>query len=87
MAGGPKSTARLDNIRLSRQGKKSFKPQLYDLRKGGDGDAYNEKLKAGDTIFIERSYFHQNRVFYTGLVGVAATILSSILIYKRISEK
>jgi len=87
LAGGPKSTARLDNITLTRKQENTVKQYSFDLTKGGETDAYKMKLGPGDTVFVERSFYVENRTYYTSLFGVIATILSSVLLYREVKRK
>jgi len=86
IAGGPRSEGNLDNVKLMRAEKGKIKEFTFDLSSGGDEKAYRQILKPGDTIFIEKSNFFENRSYYTSLVGVFATILSSILIYRQVKN-
>ena len=88
LAGGPTGTARLDNISLTRKNFETNKYEEYsfDFEKGGESDIHNFKLRPGDTIFIEKNEFINNRAYYTSLVSVVATILSSILVYREVKK-
>lgn len=86
LAGGPKSTASLDNIKLTRNVEGQIKEFDFDLEKGGSADAFQMKLAPGDTVFVERNYYNENRTYYTSLFAVVATILSSILIYRQVKR-
>ncbi len=86
LAGGPTSSAKLSKISLSRLNMATGKMTKYvfDLSRGGDLKAHGHILRAGDTVFVKKSHFYENRNYYTGLIGVAATIISAIFIYKQI---
>lgn len=84
LAGGPKSTAALDAVRLTKNINGKIEEFKFDLGKGGDAEVYKIKLEPGDTLFVEKEHFYENRAYYTGLFGIAATILSSILLYRQI---
>ncbi|MDO9183223.1 MAG: SLBB domain-containing protein [Bacteriovorax sp.] len=86
LAGGPKSTAALDKIKLTRNVDGKIEEFKFDLEKGGTVAAYNYKLTPGDTIFVEREYFYENRTYYTSLLAVVATILSSVILYRQIKR-
>lgn len=86
LAGGPKSSAALDRITLTRNSNGKIEEFKFNLEKGGTVEAYQQKLISGDTIFIEREYYYENRAYYTGLVALFATILSSILIYRQVKK-
>ncbi|MGZ3789944.1 MAG: SLBB domain-containing protein [Bacteriovorax sp.] len=84
LAGGPKSTAALDSVRLTKNVNGKIEEFKFDLMKGGKPEIYNIKLEPGDTLFVEKEYYFENRAYITGLVAVGATILSSILLYRQI---
>lgn len=86
LAGGPKSTAELSKIKVTRNTKDQITEYKFDLSEGGTPEAYKLKLEPGDTVFIEREYFYENRAYYTSIVGVVATILSSILLYRQVKR-
>ncbi len=86
LAGGPKSSAELDGIRLTRKLENGNKDLHFDLSDGGDKNAYETALMAGDTVFVPRSHHIENRAYYTSLVGVIATVLSSILLFREIKK-
>ena len=86
MAGGPAGTAAMDGISLTRYKGDSYDHFKFDLTKGGDKKLHDFKLRPGDTVFIERDDFQQNRSYYTSLVGIAATFLSTILLYRTVKR-
>ncbi len=86
MAGGPKADANLTSVKLTRNLDGSLKEYKYDLSSGGDSNSYMTKLKPGDTVFVAKSRFFENRAYYTGLIGVIATVLSSILLYREVKK-
>tara|TARA_R110000868_G_scaffold132380_2_gene343150 strand:- start:81987 stop:82547 length:561 start_codon:yes stop_codon:yes gene_type:complete len=86
MAGGASSMSRLDNIKLIRQNSDNVKVTEFDLSDGGDKLAYLEQLQPGDTIFVERDTSREDRVFYTTLVTVAVSVLSTWLLYEQINK-
>jgi hypothetical protein len=86
LAGGPKNNADLDNVRItsSREGKrKAFE---FDLNEGGGLELEDFKLRPGDTVFIEKDTFIQDRAYYTSLAAVIATVLSSILLFREVKK-
>lgn len=85
-AGGGSSTARLDEVIVNRLEGDKVKRYEFDLEAGGDVSAHEYVLMPNDTVFIEKDRSIENRAYYTSLVGVIATIISSILIIKRIEE-
>ncbi|GAB4020668.1 MAG: hypothetical protein Fur0010_23460 [Bdellovibrio sp.] len=84
LAGGPGTHAKLDEIKLTRVENGKNKEYQFDLSEGGKADAQAFTLKPGDTIFVENDKFFENRAYYTSLIGVVATILSSILLYRQV---
>ncbi len=86
IAGGPATNARLRNVRLTRGDSDQLVNRFFNLTEGGGHEAYLYELQARDNIFIERSLLVENRNFYTSLVGVAATILSSVLVVREIKR-
>lgn len=86
LAGGPKSSASLDKIKLTRNVDGKIEEFKFNLEKGGTPAAYQLKLSPGDTIFVEHDYYYDNRTYYTGLFTVFATILSSVILYRQIKR-
>lgn len=86
-AGGPNPQARIDNVKLMRKNEKSgFDNEFYDLEKGGNNQAALKTLRPGDMVFVEKDFWQENRNYYTSLVGVVATVLSSILLYREVRK-
>lgn len=87
IAGGPQSSAELDNIKVTRKANDgTLKVLEFDLSSGGNDLAYKEVLQPGDSVFVPRSNFYENRSYYTSLIGVLATILSSVLVINQINN-
>jgi len=86
LAGGPTSSSKLDNVKVTttREGKRE--KLSFDVTKGGDLTLEDFRLKPGDTIFIEKDNYRQDRAYYTSLIGVALTVLSSILLYQQVNK-
>ena len=85
MAGGPSGAAKLQEIILTRVASDGqFKQYEFNLSGGGDADAYKFKLEPGDSIFIKKDTFYENRAYYTGLIGISISILSTILLLRKI---
>jgi hypothetical protein len=84
LAGGPGTGAAMDGITLTRYKDKGYDHYKFDLTKGGDPKLHDFKLRPGDTIFIEKDDFLANRSYYTSLIGVIATFLSTILLYRTV---
>lgn len=86
LAGGPSAHANLAEVKLNRIEKGQAKTYNFDLSKGGDLNAQAFALKPGDTLFVENDKFYENRAYYTSLIGVIATILSSVLLYREVKK-
>lgn len=87
LAGGPKSTGKLENIKVTRKEGDKLKELEFDLSSGGTAAAYSTKLEPGDTVFVDRSYFYENRTYFTSLLGLAATVLSTIVVMREVRKK
>lgn len=86
-AGGPNPSAKIDNVRLMRKSKVgSISNSYFDLEKGGTNEAALLELRPGDMVFVEKDHWYENRAYYTSLIGVVATILSSILLYRQVQK-
>ena len=87
LAGGPSGTAELAEVKVTRQQKDgSFETYEFDLKDGEGIDSHKFILKPGDSVFVPQDRFDTNRAYYTSLIGVVATILSSILIYEQVAD-
>lgn len=86
LAGGPKSSAKLENIKLTRREGDELKEIKFDLSEGGTAQAYSTKLEPGDTVFVDRSYFYENRTYYTSLLTLALTVLSTIYLTREVRK-
>jgi hypothetical protein len=87
LAGGPSGTAKLEEVKVTRKltsGK--YEDRIFDISSGGREDAYSYKLKPDDTIYLKKDRFDANRSYYTSLIGVAVTILSSVLIFRQVEK-
>lgn len=86
LAGGPNSDAQFEEIHVttSRNGKRE--KLTFDISDGGDLTLEDFELKPGDTVFIPKDNFYQDRAYYTSLIGVIATIISSIFIIEQIKD-
>lgn len=87
LAGGPTGRAMLDNIRISRKEDNKLFKYNFDLSEGGDVEAHAFTIKPGDTVFIEKSTYSEDRAYYTSLISVAVTILTGILLYRRVEDR
>lgn len=86
-AGGGGSTAKLDDLNVNRLENGTVTQREFDLSGGGGVEAHNFMLKPGDTVFIKKNRFYENRAYYTSLIGVAVSILSTVLLFRAIQER
>ena len=86
MAGGPKSSSRLENVRLMRKTEKKLDTHMFDLAQGGSDSAHYFVLKSGDAVFVERSTKLADRTYYTSLVSVLVSVLSAVILYRTIKN-
>lgn len=86
LAGGPRSTALLDEVIVTtlRSGQRERKE--FNLKEGGYKDSADFLLQPGDTVFIKKDTFNEDRNYYTSLFGVFVTILSGILLYRQVDS-
>lgn len=85
LAGGPNTAANLENILVTRAAASGKQREIkFDLSEGGDQTAHQFKIEAGDTIFVRRDTFVENRAYYTTLVGILVTIISTFVVVKKI---
>ena len=85
LAGGPTASAKLEKVILTRPNANgTFKEIEFDLSNGGDDQAHRFKLESGDTIFIKKETFYENRNYYTSLISIFITVLSTFVIFKKI---
>lgn len=86
LAGGPTIQANLDKVKLTRDASGKIEGEYFNLSSGGNSDAFSKEMISRDTIFVEKSNYIENRGFYTSLVGVVATVLSSVLLIREIQK-
>ncbi len=86
LAGGPTGNSDLEEVVVTttRDGKRER--MSFDLSDGGELSLEDFKLKPGDTVFVEKDTFRQDRAYYTSLFGVVLTLLSSILLYRQVKN-
>lgn len=85
-AGGGSNSADLSEVVINRLDGKKVKRMEFNLSEGGDIEAHEYTLQPGDTVYIPKDRFFENRTYYTSLVAVAVAILSSVLLYYRIQD-
>ncbi len=86
LAGGPSADAVFDDVYVTTSRDGERKKLSFDISEGGNIDIENFKLQPGDTIFIPKDNFYRDRSYYTSLVGVVLTVLSSILLYRQVQK-
>lgn len=85
MAGGPTGTAKLNEVILSRQNLDgSIRQYEFNLSGGGDSDAHNFKMQAGDSIFLKRDTFYENRSYYTSWISIALSLITTFFIVTKV---
>lgn len=85
LAGGPNSFANLNEIVVKRNSADgSFKEIPFDLSKGGDVNAHHFKLESGDSIFVKKETFYENRSYYTSLISIFISVLSTFVIIQKV---
>lgn len=85
-AGGAQKDSILKDVKLTRKNNDQIQTYSFNLERGGDNSSQLEKLKPGDIVYVEQSNFYANRAYYTGLVGVFATVLSSVLLWRQLKK-
>lgn len=85
-AGGGTATADLEEVYINRIQEKKMIKHEFDLTAGGDISAHDFTLKPGDTVFVSRDTWRDNRAFYVSLVTLVVTVLSSVLLYRQIQN-
>ncbi len=86
-AGGGNGTAKLSEVVVNRLDGNKVRRWEFNLVEGGDNSAHEYELKPGDTVFVEKDRFQENRAYYTGLFGVVLTIVSTLLVLKRLEDR
>lgn len=87
MAGGPTGTAKIDDVVLTRSATDgSLKQFEFNLSDGGDVQAYQFKIEAGDSIFIKKDLFREDRAYYTGLIGIGISIISTLILLQKVNK-
>ncbi len=87
MAGGPSGSAKIDDIILTRtlrDGKVS--QHEFNLSEGGALDAHAFKLEPGDSIFVKKDQFREDRSYYTSLIGIAISIISTVVLLQSVKK-
>lgn len=85
MAGGPTGAAKLEKITLSRINLDgTMKQYNFDLSGGGESDAHTFKIISGDSIFIKKDMFMENRSYYTSWVNIALSLITTFFIITKV---
>ncbi len=85
MAGGPSGNAKLSEVSLSRNttdGK--VKQYVFNLDSGGELDAHQFKIEPGDSVFIKKDHFLEDRNYYTSWIGIVISIISTIVLLQKV---
>jgi hypothetical protein len=85
-AGGGTGLAKLDDVVVNRVIDGKVKRFDFNLQEGGDIKAHEYTLQPGDTVFIEKDRYYENRAYYTSLIGVAVSVISGLFILKRLED-
>ncbi len=85
LAGGTTGSADLDEVIVSRNNKGQWKNFEFDLT-GGNNQALQFELQPGDVVQVKKDHFYENRTWYTSLLSVAATLISTALIYQQVKD-
>lgn len=87
MAGGPSGAAKIDDVVLTRSAPDgSLKQFEFDLSEGGDTLAYQFKIESGDSVFIRKDLFREDRAYYTSLVAIAVSVLSTVILLQKVNK-
>ena len=87
LAGGPSSNSKLSDVKVTRNSNAGkLETYRFSLTEGGEDQSFTFELHPGDTVFIPKDTFETSRAYYTSLIGVIATILSSILLYREVKK-
>lgn len=85
LAGGATSSAKLESIKLIRAipggGNREI---VFDLSTGGDSFVHEFKFEPGDSVFIKKDTFYENRGYYTSLIGIVLTLVSTFVIINKV---
>lgn len=85
LAGGPSQYANLDRIVLVRNTPEGTIKEIdFDISEGGEASAHQFKIESGDAIFVKKDTFFENRNYYTSLIGIFITVLSTFVIVQRV---
>jgi len=85
MAGGPTGSAKLDDVIINRlKSDGSVKQYKFDISGGGASDAHTFKIESGDSIFIRRDTFYENRNYYTSWVNIALSLITTFFIINKV---
>jgi len=84
MAGGPNGQAKLDEVIVTRQlTNGEIKKFEFDLTSGGKENIHQFKLESGDSVFVTKDQFLENRTYYTSLISVVLSIITTAIVVKN----
>lgn len=85
MAGGPTGSAKLNEVILTRQNSDgSLKQYEFNLSGGGDANSHNFKIESGDSVFLKKDMFIENRSYYTSWVSIALSLITTFFIVTKV---
>jgi hypothetical protein len=85
MAGGPTGAAKLGDVKVTRQGNDGkLNEFVFNLSEGGNEDSFQFKIEPGDTVYLQKETFYENRSYYTSLISIALSIISTFVIVNKI---
>lgn len=85
MAGGPTGSAKLNEVAVTRVNLDgTVKQYTFDLTSGGDASAHTFKVESGDSIFLKRDTFYENRNYYTSWVSIALSLITTFFIVNKV---
>jgi hypothetical protein len=85
LAGGPTGAAKLEEIILTRLNPDgSIRQYEFNLRDGGDAKAHTFKLESGDSIFLRKDTFYENRNYYTSWISIALSLITTFFIVTKV---
>lgn len=85
-AGGGTANASLEDVYVNRIENGEMTKTEFNLAEGGDIKAHDFTLKPGDTVFVSRDTWRDNRSFYVTLTTLGVTLLSSILLFRQVKK-
>lgn len=85
-AGGPASSGKLQEVMLLRRENNKLKKYSFDLTDTDSLKIHDFKLMPGDTVYIPKDYFREDRAYYTTWIAIIVTILSGVILYRQVKR-